>query len=335
LAATLNTRAKQVEYKQRLEEYNRNHPDPIEVLHDEELRMVRDEVAQEQLAKRRDQAALRETYNAQLKSVADRKEQEQEEMRRFERTLLEHQQKVAAEEAAKREKQLIIRKEMREEYDKKNADLQQAREKRIAREKEEEKRLELEGAEIQKRRDERAAEDERRRLEKTRFRARVCDEQARTLAEQLSKQETEQKTAESATATNEQAQLLASKERTEKLERERHADWIRLQKEREARRFHTTKKPFPKRAEDVDADAIAAEKRRQESRELQMAQKHQVEERREEERKLAERTKKLEAETLETTKRQFDQSLKTLQTLVTSELSIDVPKYVPNDRFSK
>jgi hypothetical protein len=334
LAATLDTRSRQLQYQERLSEYNRNHTNALEAQRNAELEACNEELAAERTARRREQVELRTAYQEQLQSVAQRRQREQQEAAEFDERLKEQQRRTAAEEAAKREKQRTIRGEMAAEYNRKNADMQQARERRIAAEKDEEKRLQLENAEIQRQRDERAAEDERRRLEKTRFRARVCEAQARNIAEMQSKQEAEQQIAESATASNEERRLLEKKERQQQMDRDRHAEWLRLQREREARRLHSTKKPFPRRPDEADADALEAQRKRQENTECRLAQRQQIEERRQAQREQAEKTKRLEQEMLDASKARFDQSLSRLQTLVPAELDIKVPAYVPKSTFS-
>jgi hypothetical protein len=128
--------------------------------------------------------------------------------------------------------------------------------------------------------------------------------------------------------------LREKKERQQQMERDRHADWIRLQRERDARGLHSTKKPFPKHADHVDADALEAQRKRQRDAECRLAQRHQIEERRKADRERAEATRRLEQQMLDASKASFDQSPSRLQTLVQAELEIKFPAYLPKSTFS-
>jgi hypothetical protein len=326
LDATFKTRAQQVRYKEMLAEHALEQPDQLTTLQTEELRLVDEELEAERVQRRQTQRDLSDVYQTQLASVEQRKEREHEDDLRFEASLREMDQKIAEEEAEKAEKLRLLRREMREDYNRKNAALLQARATRIAGEKEEEKRLQFEAAEIQQRRDERAVEDERRRLEKTQIRARVCEAQAKALSQAQVKQESEQQAAESETSKAAHQRLLQERQKYRQMERERHDDWIQLQKEKAAQRVDYIERPFPRKQENLENEFDEEADKLRRAKKTQAYQLTQMQERREQERKDKEDSLARDRDMLATTDQQRDASIQRLQSLVPPQLEIDVPK---------
>jgi hypothetical protein len=192
-----------------------------------------------------------------------------------------------------------------------------------------------EQAELQAERDARAAEDVRRRQEKTETRARVCEARARELEDQQKRQQQQDAIAESTFARSVIESVAENQRKQEVLDAERHGDWIRLQKERDARRKTGRTQPFPTKRHAVDADEFARNQRKLENLRVQAALTQQVEQRRaREQQELADDMEKDRA-MLEATQAQFDRSLKNLQTLIPPEAGIQVPTYTVSKSITR
>jgi hypothetical protein len=132
----------------------------------------------------------------------------------------------------------------------------------------------------------------------------------------------------------EQLRLEKAKQKEEQLERERHADWLQLQKERAARKTNAPERPFPRRADVSDAEGAAEAEKRRERILYSDFQRQQAEARREAQRKEAEEMRVREGRRVAENQRRFDESIERLQTLVPPGLEIKVPKYQPRSSLA-
>jgi hypothetical protein len=200
---------------------------------------------------------------------------------------------------------------------------------------EDEKIIQRQNAEMQARRDVRSAEDARRRMERTLLRSRVVEQQAKELARQTKRNDEIQEASESAAAQATMREIMLLKTKKEEMEASRHNEWLLLQKERTARRKVGHKRVFPCRKFEVDADEFDRKQRKVESMRLQTYLGKQMTERRDREKREVEDDIALDNAMIAATQAKFNQSLRSLDNLIPSELGITVPAYTENQSLRR
>lgn len=330
----INTRGKQVKYNEKLREYEREQGDVAASLDDIELQICRTKAQEERDQKKHNMKMLSLAYQQQLQEVENRKKREREIEQAYENQLKLEDEKLREEERKKNERLKQIQRERREEFEKKNEELQKSRQLRHQMEREEEKRIQQEAAEIELRKEERAKEDERRRLEMTKIRSRVVDQQAKNLKNLQQQVDTHQALAESEASKNALREVQATKEKHEKMEKDRHSEWLKLQKEKQIKNRHVVKRPFPSKQKEADELEFAEQQRQRENKSYRAVQEKQHQERIAQERREKEEELIEDQRMIEESQKKFEKSLQTLQKLVPEELGITVPKYNPIRSFS-
>ena len=323
----VNMRTKQINYGEQ-----KRHYDQAVKAAEEETEMRQVALAQEQELKDRQKrdkkvAELRTFYTSQLDEVARRKKRERDEELAYEAELQRQNAIKDEEERKKQERLREIAQERREEFRRRNEELLMRKATRQEQEIEEEKKIQRENAEVQARRDARDAEDHRRRMEKTRMREKVVDTMSREFEKRTMKNQQVQEAAESAAAAATMREVMTLRQKQEQMVEDRHREWLKMQKEREARRKTGFKQPFPVKKKEVDAEAFAAKQRKIEEERLKTYQRRQIEERKRRDKQEIEDDIALDNKMLDATQAKFDKSLSQLQTLIPSELGITVPTY--------
>jgi hypothetical protein len=110
---------------------------------------------------------------------------------------------------------------------------------------------------------------------------------------------------------------------------------LRSQKEKEARKKKGRAKVYPAKREGVDVEAFKARQRKIESNRLQDFLRMQADEK-----KMREKREKFEDieadnEMLLTRQRKFEESLRTLHSLVPESSGLNVPNYVPSGSITR
>jgi hypothetical protein len=331
----VGTRGRQLEYSQRKRAYDRAVKVADQETEQSQIDVARAEAAKEAGRRRQKMAELRETYTTQFEQIEARKRREVAETRDYEAALtqqyIEEEGGVKEQEERRRAQQIA----RRDDFVRQNEELLKRKEAEVERAIEYDRTVLREQAELQAERDARAAEDVRRRLEKTNMRAQVCEARARDIEEQQKKQQQQDAISESAFAQSVIESVKENQLKQERLDAERHTDWIRLQKEKDARRKTGRKLPFPAKHQTVDAEEFARNQKKLENLRIQAVLTQQVEQRRAREQQELEDDMEKDRAMLEASQAEFDKSLSKLQTLIPPEAGIQVPKYTVSKSITR
>ena len=322
--STINTRTKQIKYNEEIKKYQKESSKEIDLILQEQLKLSQLEIEKEEIKKINGMKNLSEAYSDQLFTVNMRKSKEREEERRYEEQILEADRKAKLEDEEKLKKLKELQKEKREEFEKKNQELLQLKKTKHEKEIEEELRLRKESAEDAERRVARNLEDERRRLEKTKLRARVVENQAKNLEQLKNKQKTEEAIAESLAQKNAEKDSANRIEKQKKLEEESKKEMERLKLENNLKNKKFNKKPFPTKILPENEEEIIKTQKKLENERYRNYQEKQFEINKLKEKenliKELEEDKKL----LEISKKQLTLKVEKLQNSIPQELNIKI-----------
>lgn len=331
----INMRTKQVNYSEQRRQYDQAVKAAEEETEMRQVAAAKEQELRDKQKRDRKIAELRTFYTTQLDEVAKRRKRERDEELAYEAELQRQNAIKDEEERKKQERLRQIAQERRDEFRRRNEEILMRRATRQEQEIEEEKRIQRENAEVQARRDERDAEDKRRRMEKTNAREKVIETMSREMTKQMQKNQQVQEAAESAAAQATMRQVMTLREKQEQMVEDRHREWLKMQKEREARRRNGFKQPFPLKKKEIDAEAFAAKQRKIEEERLKTYQRRQIEERKRRDQQEIDDDIALDNAMLDATQAKFDKSLSQLQTLIPSELGITVPTYSVRNTLSR
>ena len=331
----INMRTKQVNYSEQKRQYDQAVKAAEEETEMRQVAAAKEQELRDKQKRDRKLMELRTFYTSQLDEVAKRRKRERDEELAYEAELQRQNAIKDEEERKKQERLREIAAERRDEFRRRNEEILMRKATRREQDLEEERKVMMENAEVQARRDARDAEEKRRRMERTQMRERVADTMSREMARQSMKNQQVQEAAESAAAQATMRQVTMLREKQEQMIEDRHREWLRMQKEREARKRNGFKQPFPLKKKEVDAEAFAAKQRKIEEERLKTYQRRQIDERKQREKQEIEDDIALDNKMLDATQAKFDKSLSQLQTLIPSELGITVPTYSVRNTLSK
>jgi hypothetical protein len=177
-------------------------------------------------------------------------------------------------------------------------------------------------------------EAERRRLAKSKQRARVVEKLAEEMASQTSITGGLEG-AESELARSKLDEIGRQHAAHEAMEEERRQDWLRIQREKDARKKTGRKKPYPAKRQTVDVDEFNRRQRWIENLRVQDVLATQVAEKRKREEEEIQADIAFDEFSLAERQEKFEKSLQKLQTLVPEETGIKVPTYTPSRSITK
>ena len=331
---TISVRKQQTDYKQRLQEYNREVAEQEKEEEMEQIRIAKKAIEEQEKARLGEKEKLRKNYEEQFRLHAKQKEAEKEQ----ERLEVLEMKRMQAEEAKldeiKEQKKREVQKTFKDEFIKRNEMLQQMKATKHQREKEEEKIIAKQAEDDSKIQEARARREEEVRLEKTKRRAIVVEMQAKALAQQQKQIDDFQEKAESQASLNAEKERQKAEETRKKAMEDRHQEWLRLRKEKEVKNRILTKRPFPTRYQEVDEEKFNEEQAKNQRMMYRKCQMTQALEKQKREKEEIENDIREEKENLERTTMQFNQSLKKLQESVPKELGLTVPEYKVSMKIS-
>jgi hypothetical protein len=331
----VSTRAKQIDYGQQKRVYDQTVKIAEDEVERQQMEIAKELALRDRDALQRGKVELRETYRTQFEERAAGIRREQAADEATERSLRQYeydQDRIEAEKQARRKKIIA---EQNEEFRRLNADVVARKAARADSDIEEERCLEQKSAEYQALRDARNVEDQRRRLEKTQWRARVANARAKALATSASQSQAAEEQAESDAAQASFDRVNSLKAKYKQLEEERRQEWISAQRDKEARKKAGKSKPFPNKREGVDVEAFDRRQRKIENNRLQDYLRLQIEERKSREKQEIEDDRAADNEMLATRQREFQESLKRLSNLVPESSGIEVPVYTASRSITK
>jgi hypothetical protein len=177
-------------------------------------------------------------------------------------------------------------------------------------------------------------EAERRRLAKSKQRARVVEKLAEEMVANPVKPRGPE-AAESELARKKIDAVVREHAAHEAMEEQRKQEWLNSQKEKDARMKMGRKKPYPAKRQPVDVDEFNRRQRRTENLRVQDVLALQIAERREREKEEIQADIAFDEFSLAERQQKFEKSLQKLQTLVPEETGIKVPKYTPSRSITK